>query len=74
MNMNLKAYQDLSERCIIQRNSIAHFRNIKALEAAVNDSIHAIKRFPQFRKQLPDQCQVIDQFKYFKKAFPCNFI
>jgi hypothetical protein len=74
MGMKLQEYQELSRRCIKQRNSTAHFANIEALELAVGHSAHAIKLFPDFRTHLPDQCGVIERFKHFKKAIPYNFI
>jgi hypothetical protein len=74
MGLSLREYQELSHRCIILRNSTAHFATIEALEVAVAHSAHAIKIFPDFWTELPDQCGVIERYQNFKKAFPYNFI
>ncbi|CAK9195634.1 unnamed protein product [Sphagnum troendelagicum] len=62
MGLSLREYQELSRRCINLRNSIAHFATIEALEVAVAHSAHAIKIFPDFWTQLPDQCGVIERY------------
>ncbi len=74
MGLSLREYQELSHRCIILRNSTAHFATIEALEVAVAHSAHAIKIFRDFWTELPDQCGVIERYQNFKKAFPYNFI
>ncbi len=72
--MSLPEYQELSQRCIQERNGTVHYKTIKELEDAVTHSAYAIKEYPLFKEQLRDQCQVIERFKDFKEAFPCNFI
>jgi len=48
MGLSLREYQELSRRCINQRNSTTHFATIEALELVVAHSAHAIKFFPDF--------------------------
>ncbi|CAM6064154.1 unnamed protein product [Sphagnum tenellum] len=60
MGMSLREYWEFFCRCINQRNSTAHFANIEALELVVAHSAHAIKLFPDFWTQLPNQCGVIE--------------
>jgi hypothetical protein len=55
----------------MNRNATAHFETLKALEEAVYHSACDIELYSQFRKELPDQCLVIERFEAFKKAFPC---
>jgi hypothetical protein len=69
MGMSLREYQELSCRCINQRNSTTHFANIEALELAVAHSAHAIKLFPDFWTHLPDQCGSLSGSKISKRPF-----
>jgi len=74
MGLSLRAYQELSRRCINQGNSTTHFVTIEALELVVAHSAHAIKIFFDFWTQLADQCGVIERSQNFKKAFLLNEI
>jgi hypothetical protein len=48
MGLSLREYQELSRRCINQKNSTTHFATIETLELTVAHSAHAIKFFPDF--------------------------